>query len=289
MPPFLFYDLCFVGNEILCGDVGVMVSGAVFGKTQSVGDEVVQLFVGLGGFEEDGLLGAVDHAGIAAQATMVPLGLFVGHGDIFTGADLLAQAAAHTAARSIEALVILMLDIEKRHHHLIVAATGNGGHSGVFVGLTGGDLLADAPGAGIGIRHHQLGCRERLIGHALAGHAAQGLAVVQISTLFPEDGVHRLKASAVDAHIGSHHKSIGLGVDGEILYKRLHGFGDIPLIHRAEKTHHIGVHGKVAFRSLLHGDNGGTAHFLSDDSCGIQTVAGAAETIDYFFHNYLIF
>lgn len=77
--------------------MGVMVAGALFGETQAVGDGVVQLFVGLRGFEKDGLLGAVDYAGVAADAAVVPLGLFIHHGDIFAGADLLAQTAAHAA------------------------------------------------------------------------------------------------------------------------------------------------------------------------------------------------
>lgn len=288
--PVLFSgDLFHVRDNILCGDVGIVIPGAVFGQAQSVGDHIVQFLISLRGFEADGFLGTVHHAGITADAAVVPHRALIGHGDVPAGTDLFAQTAAHAAVRGEKALVVVLLYIDKGHHHPVILASGDGGHFGILVGLPGSDLLAELLCPGIGIGHHQLGSREGLVSDALACHAAQGLAIVQPGAFFPEDGIHGFKAPAVYAHIGGDHKGIRISADGEFFSEILHGFGDIPFVYGAEKAHHIRIRGKVTFGVLLYGNDGGTAHFLGNDPCGSQTVTGTAEAVNDFFHSVLNF
>ena len=209
----LAHDLFHIRDDIFCCNIGIVIPGALFGQAQPVGDDVVQLLVSFWGLEADGFLGAVHHTGVAADAAMVPDRMLVGHGDVLAGADLFAQTAANAAVRGEKALVVVLLHIDKGYHHPVILAAGDGGHFGILIGFPGGDLLAQLFRPGIGIGNHQLGSGEGLVCDALAGHAAQGLAVVQPGALFPENGIHGFEAAAVYAHIGGNHKGIRTFVD----------------------------------------------------------------------------
>lgn len=177
-----------------------------------------------------------------------------------------------------------MPDIHKRRHHFSVEFACDGRHSGVTVALPHCYLSADLPCVSVGTRHHPSGIWKRFIRYTLACHASQRLAIMQLCALFSEYSVHCFKASAVYSNIGSHHKGIGLVVDGQSLSKIFHGFRNVPFIHRADKTNHIRVGGKLTDSALFYRNNAGAVDLSSNDFCGIQAVARTAEAVDDLFH-----
>ena len=107
---------------------------------------------------------------------------------------------------------------------------------------------------------------------------------MQSGAFLPQHSVYRLKASAMYADISCDHKRICIRIYVKLFDKLLHRFGNVPFVHRTDKSDHIGFCGKTARNVFLYRNNNSTADTRGYDPCGSQTVSRAAETVYYIFH-----
>ncbi len=111
-------------REVCCRDIGVMISRSLFGQSQSSCYDIIQFHICIRRPELNRFRGAICCTRIAALAVVVPDRPFFRKHNIawtYRAADF----APNAGVRHIKALVVFMLNLEKRDHPARIQQPGN--------------------------------------------------------------------------------------------------------------------------------------------------------------------